>query len=729
MLSRIPYSANGCCGYQLEWQLITSGDVELNPGPDTNTSGNEQSRRVVNHPIMNSSNKSLKIGEWNVNNLTDVKFEQIKLFLTSHNIDVMFLIETFLKPNVSGSVYEIPGYSMYRKDRAGNKKGGGILAYVNSQLKANRLYDLEDENVEIMWLSICPYSSNRALLAGAVYRPPSSNADTDIKLENNIENAYLKNYEMHILVLDIGLSDHLPLIIQRKYSKAKRSSKQLHNTIKYRNFKNLNADEFVKSLECTAWDSAFVFDDINDIADSIEKMLIEVVDMYMPLNHKRVKKQNQPAWMSDEIMNSIRNRDNLLKKARKSNIPADWALYKHARCKTTNMIKFSKRQFIQESIENNQGNPKGIWKVLKSLSGKKNNPITIDELKVNDAVVKDKAEIAEAMNDAFINIASRISQGNQNNAEFDGEKLVDFVKLKIGKDCFEIPPITSTQVLAALNSMPTNKSTGCDGLSARILKLAAPVLSQPFCRLMNYSISSGTFPIKWKTAKVTPLHKSGSRDDADNYRPISILPVISKVLEKHVATSFYKYLQDHNLLYKFQSGFRANHSTETALINLVDELFFNMDDDKVTCLTFIDFKKAFDLINHKTLLKKLAIYGVDGSSIAWFTSYLSARKQFVKLNECVSTCQVVSQGVPQGSILGPLLFITFINDMPLHMPDPNVEIYADDTTLARSASIDKLPVLTRMINQDLICLERWCNENGMVINTSKTKCCNIHKNN
>ena len=558
MFSRIPYSANGCCGYQLERQLITSGDVELNPGPDTNTSGNEQSRRVVNHPIMNSSNKSLKIGEWNVNNLTDVKFEHIKLFLTSHNTDVMFLIETFLKPNVSGSVYEIPGYSMYRKDRAGNKKGGGILAYVNSQLKANRLCDLEDENVEIMWLSICPYSSNRALLAGAVYRPPSSNADTDIKLENNIENAYLKNYEMHILgdfninyldssykkhhlakamhsmklsqmvnsvtrpisatcldhyytthpeftvgisVLDIGLSDHLPLIIQRKYSKAKRSDKQLHNTIKYRNFKNLNADEFVKSLECTAWDSAFVFDDINDIADSIEKMLIEVVDMYMPLNHKRVKKQNQPAWMSDEIMNSIRNRDNVLKKARKSNILADWALYKHARCKTTNMIKFSKRQFIQESIENNQGNPKGIWKVLKSLSGKKNNPITIDELKVNDAVVKDKAEIVEAMNDAFINIASRISQGNQNNAEFDGEKLVDFVKPKIGKDCFEIPPITTTQVLAALNSMPTNKSTGCDGLSARVLKLAAPVLTQPFCRLMNYSISSGTFPIKWKPRK------------------------------------------------------------------------------------------------------------------------------------------------------------------------------------------------------------------------------------
>ena len=148
-----------------------------------------------------------------------------------------------------------------------------------------------------------------------------------------LDHYYTTHHEftVGISVLDIDLSDHLPLIIQRKYSKAKKSDKQLHNTIKYRNFKNLNADEFVKSPDCTAWDSAFVFDDINDIVDSIEKMLIEVVDMHMPLNHKRVKKQNKPAWMSDEIMNSIRNRDNLLKKARKSNIPADWALYKHAR--------------------------------------------------------------------------------------------------------------------------------------------------------------------------------------------------------------------------------------------------------------------------------------------------------------------------------------------------------------------------------------------------------------
>ena len=187
-------------------------------------------------------------------------------------------------------------------------------------------------------------------------------------------------------------------------------------------------------------------------------------------------------------------------------------------------------------------------------------------------------------------------------------------------------------------------------------------MAGPFSRLMNYSLSTGTFPVKWKTAQVTPLCKGGSHNKTDNYRPISVLPIITKVLEKHVATSFCNYLHERNLIYKFQSGFHPNHSTETALINLVDDLLFNMDNNMVTGLTFIDFKKAFDVINHNICLKKLEIYGVGSSSINWFKSY--------------------------------------INDMPLHKPDSNLTIYADDTTLAESISVDEIPLLTQIINQD-----------------------------
>ena len=221
------------------------------------------------------------------------------------------------------------------------------MAYVRNQLIADRLDDLEDEDIEIMWLSICPYKSMRPLLVAALYRPPSTSSDIDGKLENNIESAYLKNYEMHLIgdfninyldssytkhrlakalksmkftqlvnsvtrpicstcldhyytihpeftatvsVLDIGLADHLPIIIQRKYSKTKKLDERKHNTIKYRNMKNLNADEMIKSFENTPWETAFVFDDIGDITDSLEKMLIRVVDEHILLKQKAGQK-------------------------------------------------------------------------------------------------------------------------------------------------------------------------------------------------------------------------------------------------------------------------------------------------------------------------------------------------------------------------------------------------------------------------------------------------------
>ena len=177
--------------------------------------------------------------------------------------------------------------------------------------------------------------------------------------------------------------------------------------------------------------------------------------------------------------------------------------------------------------------------------------------------------------------------------------------------------------------------------------------------LLNLSISTNSFPNHWKIAKVTPLHKGGARNDINNYRPISVLPILSKILEKHVASSLSVFLRDNNLLYELQSAFRSGHSTETALIRLTDQILKNIDNDEVTGLVFIDFRKAFDVIDHELLLKKLSIYGATPSSVAWFKFHLSERKQFISFGK--------KQGVPQGSILGLGLFLLFVNDMPLHV--------------------------------------------------------------
>ena len=183
-----------------------------------------------------------------------------------------------------------------------------------------------------------------------------------------------------------------------------------------------------------------------------------------------------------------------------------------------------------------------------------------------------------------------------------------------------------------------------------------------------------------QVGQVTPLHKGGQHRERNNYRPISVLPILSKIIEKHVAHSLLKYLRENNLLYELKSAFRSGHSTEMALIRITDEILFKMDNDEVTRLVFVDFRKAFDVINHNLLLKKLSVYGASPHSVAWFRWYLEERRQFVKLGHITSEPKPVRQGVPQGSILGPVLFLLFVNDMPLHLNNSTIDIYADDST-------------------------------------------------
>ena len=172
-----------------------------------------------------------------------------------------------------------------------------------------------------------------------------------------------------------------------------------------------------------------------------------------------------------------------------------------------------------------------------------------------------------------------------------------------------------------------------------------------------------------------------------NYRPISVLPLLSKIFERHIHTALYNHLNDNNLLYNLQSGFRKTYSTETALIRLIDQLFWNLENDQISGLVFIDYKKAFDLINHNIILSKLEQFGIASQEISLFENYLEDRTQFVHLNSKDSTLERIDCGVPQGSILGPLLFLVTINDLPSVVTKSMVDIYADDTTLSASASI------------------------------------------
>ena len=270
----------------------------------------------------------------------------------------------------------------------------------------------------------------------------------------------------------------------------------------------------------------------------------------------------------------------------------------------------------------------------------------------------------------------------------------------------------------AIGKIKTAKSFGHDNISSYFLKLALPFISRSLTHLFNISIETSMFPDSWKIARVTPIFKEGERCKKSNYRPISVLPVISRLFEKLVFDQLYQYLDDNGFLSPDQSGFRALHSTVTSLLKCTDDWYKGLDTGQVTGLIFIDLKKAFDTVDHEILCKKLHLYGVQNRELAWFKSYLSNRKQFSRVNGFDSKIEEIEIGVPQGSCLGPLLFLVYINDLSLAIKNAKTSMYADDTSLYLCSK--DISQLNNTINKDLKKLDEWLMGNKLSLNVAKT---------
>ena len=537
---------------------------------------------------------------------------------------------------------------------------------------------------------------------------PTRITETTSTLIDHIYTTHQENIT-ECFVAHYAISDHFPVCITRKVNK--KISKKDHTTTTFRCFNHFDDSAFLNDLQISlsSFSANSTYIDID--FSRWHNIIIEQLDSHAPVKSKRVKHQRLPAWFTPEIslMQTLRDSSKRQKQ---------WSDYKRYRNKTATLIRSAKRKYFSDSI-NNSKNSKFIWQHLRSVDNKKTSSNTLpDELIIDDKDITKSENIAIEFNKYFTSISDILNRNSDKTPDIDIGKLQHFTNSKLpGDTFFHIPLITRGQVISFINRLDSTKATGIDGLGPKIIKLAADILSPSITLLINRSIIRGQFPSQLKCAKVFPIFKSGTKTDPSNYRPISILPTISKIFEKHINHHSMGYLNKYMLIHESQSGFRPKHSCQTALIKLIDQWKECIDKGDIVGTLFIDFRKAFDVVDHNILLRKLQIYKFSPNAIRWFQSYLEYRQQALVTDNGLSEYAQVRSGVPQGSILGPTLFLLFINDLPLSLQYCSSDFYADDATFHTH---DKdIHTIENRIQSDFNASKPWSTSNKMHIHYQK----------
>lgn len=494
----------------------------------------------------------------------------------------------------------------------------------------------------------------------------------------------------------------------------------------FREITKVDYDLIKSELSDIDWSPVYLANDVNAAVEFFTQKLTSIVNN----NTRKVRisssKYNIKPWITPGLIKCMKNRDHLHNKVRRNPLNEILKLtYKRYRNFCNKILKNLKTKYEIEELQKSLNNPKRLWKTIKNICHIPQQRTQSSEL-LKIPNTSEPISSLNICNDHFATVGQKLADKILDDLNTDEDSLSIQTKMKSTRDSFYVQPTDPTEINAFIMQLQENKAPGIDGIDNKLLKQIKDLILAPLTSIFNKSLSDGEFPDSWKTACVSPIHKNGDKYSPDNYRPISLLGIFSKLLEKIMNKRLMQYLESNNLLSNFQFGFRHNKSTNDATHLLTTKIASYLDRNLSCIGIFIDLAKAFDTISTTVLLKKLEKSGIRGSTLDWFRSYLTDRRQCVRVGNYQSSVKHIRFGVPQGSILGPTLFLLYINDIhELKIPGADIICYADDTAIVFKES--NWNEVLKSAEKGMSMVAQWLRSNLLTLNAKKTKFICFHK--
>lgn len=722
---------------------------------DNGNSNNLRINEVFSHiprAVMHAAlpNETLNICHANVQSLCARqlnKFNEFQMCFENSKIDIICITETWLNDNISNEVVAVEGYKLYRHDRS-NNRGGGICIYCKNNLHCRVIAvnemteEFNDNRTEFLFIEISLNYSK--FLLGVFYNPPRNDCSElleqkmtelclryenvvlvgDFNTDMNVMNARTRRFKnvldafgMNCInqepthfhaggcsLIDLLLSNNTDFVCNINQVSAPGLSKHdmifaslniLRSTntpIKtFRDYAHTNLVALNEALDLNDWNELYSITDPDIAVDMFNLYLKELHDCFVPLKIFKPKSQNN--WFNDDIRFAILERDTAYRLWVSTRNQANHDQFKRLRNRVNHIIRLAKANYVSHTVSNSISS-KDLWHRLKQLHVVSKPPPTAP------------TNTCDEINYFF---ASHFSEPSST-----------YPFPAANPHGLKFAPLSEHEIIMAIHSIKSN-AVGFDDIPLKFIKLILPHITTPLTYIFNLIISTSKFPRAWKLAKIIPIPKKSNGTDLNNLRPISILSTLSKAFEKILKNQIQTFIDNFDLLCPQQSGFRSHHSTTTTLLAVHDDIHQAVDKKGVAFLLMLDFSKAFDRVSHYKLLQKLSShFFFSRDAVMLIKSYLQERKQAVFIDGQTSEFIEIISGVPQGSVLGPVLFSLFINDLPCVLKFCKIHLFADDVQIYLCSNNVSITELARLINLDLQNIFQWSERNLLPLNPVKS---------